>query len=197
MFCLTLLFSHSNSYVRLPLGISHRDRLKLPSHPQGPLRLCHQNWTWDRGCLLDVSTTKRGRGKQAETHAEQFTSLTTYSPCNQWDTTIPSKSWGHWVCHCHKAQQDKWKIESEGRISPPSALLCIIPPLPQNPHSPNPTPGHRAPELFPETCCSNMMPFVASNKEQGCQKTGIETLSGSSDITKWTPGPKEERKDLS
>lgn len=31
-----------------------------------------------RGCLLDVSTTEQGRGKQAETRAEQFT---TYSPC--------------------------------------------------------------------------------------------------------------------
>lgn len=193
MFCLTLLFSHSNSYVRLPLGISHRDRLKLPSHPQGPLRLCHQNWTWDCGCLLGVSTTERGRGKQRK----PVLSRSPVSPHNQWDTTIPSKTWGHWVCHCHKAQQVKWKIESEGRISPHSALLCIIPPLPQNPHSSNPTPGHRAPKLFLETRCSNMMPFVASNKEQGCQKTGIETLNGSLDITKWTPGPKEERKNLS
>lgn len=144
-----------------------------------------------RGCLLDVSTTERGRGKQAETRAEQFT---TYSPRNRWATTILSKTWGHWVCHCHKAQQDKWKTESEGRISPHSALLCIIPPSPQNP---NPAPGHRAPELFLETRCSNMTPFVASNKGQGSQKTGIETLNGSLDITKRTKGPKEKRKDLS
>lgn len=145
------------------------------------------------GCLLDVCTTEQGRGKQTEARAEQLTSLTTYSPYNRWDTTIPSKTWGHWVCHCHKAQQNKWKIESESRTSPHSALLCNIPPSPQNPRSPNPAPGHRAPELFLETRCSNMMPFVASNKEQGCQKTGIETLNGSLDITKWTKG-RDQRK---
>lgn len=58
------------------------------------------------------------------------------------------------------------------------------PSLKQNPSSPHPTPGHRALELFLETRCSNMMPFVDSNKEQGCQNTGVETLNGSLDITK-------------
>lgn len=159
MFYFMLLFPHNNSYVKLPVGIRQRQ-----TEAPFPL-LVSSKVLLDLGVMVAFwMYAPQGEVLTIWKFCWGFTGFFIYSPPDQMrDDITPSNKWGN--CHYHKAHPGKCRRESEGKTSTHIPILYMTLSPPQNSHLTNLIPGPWSPELFLETHCPNMTPFIASNQE--------------------------------